>query len=96
MESSNDLVIAVAWYRAEEWAELRLLCTDLDDTYQDWLTGAEAAVEDLKGKSFRVVKIFLTVDALRRWKRATGREIDGKTRSRLAERAARRADSRDK
>jgi hypothetical protein len=85
-----DIVIAVAWYKPEEWADLRRLCPDLDDTYQEWLTGAETAIAGISSATEQVIKVVLTVDELRRWKRATGREVDAKVRSQLAVKAAKR------
>ncbi|MGJ4941381.1 hypothetical protein ACQR1W_12475 [Bradyrhizobium sp. HKCCYLS1011] len=91
MEQPDTPVIAMAWYRPEEWADLRRLCPDLDDTYEEWLAQAEAAIEELGGSlNMQIVKTLLTADELRRWKRATGREVTGKIRSQLAVKAAKR------
>ena len=85
MERSNSSIIAVAWFRPEQWSDLQRLCPDLDDTYQEWLAKAEAAIEVLeRSAEHQVVKIVLTVDLLRRWKRATGRKVDSKARRSLA------------
>jgi hypothetical protein len=88
MERSNVSVIAVAWFRPEEWPDLKRLCPDLQDTYQEWLANAEAGIEALGSPlKEQVVKIILTVDELRQWKRATGRKVDSKVRSNLAAKA---------
>lgn len=84
------MVVAAAWYRPEEWADLKRLCPDLDDAYEDWLASAEKAIASLRERSFHVVKIVLTADELKRWKRATGREVTRKVRSQLASRLAKR------
>ncbi|CCE04183.1 hypothetical protein BRAS3843_1010007 [Bradyrhizobium sp. STM 3843] len=61
------------------------------DTYEEWLASAEAAIEELGGSlNMQIAKTLLTVDELRRWKRATGREVTGKIRSQLAVKAAKR------
>jgi hypothetical protein len=33
MEQSRVRMVALAWFRPEEWDELRVLC----DTYEEWL-----------------------------------------------------------
>jgi len=48
-------------------------------------TTIEALGSPLKDQ---VVKVVLTADALRKWKRATGREVDSKVRARLAVKGA--------
>jgi hypothetical protein len=92
MERSNLSIIAVAWFRPEEWSDLKRLCPDLHETYQEWLTEAEATIEvldsPLKAQKAQVVKIVMTVDELRRWKRATGRDVDSTARSALAAKIA--------
>ena len=77
--------ITVAWFRPEEWSELKRLCPDLHDTYEEWLTNAEAGIEALGSPlKEQVVKIVLTVDDLEEWQRDTGREIDSAVRAELA------------
>lgn len=93
-QQSETMVVAAAWYRPEEWADLKRLCPDLDDTYQDWLASAEKAIASLSD-SFEVVKTVLTVDELKRWNRATGREVTRKVRSQLAAKRAKRSASRE-
>jgi hypothetical protein len=95
MGEKDGMIVAVAWYRAEEWADLKRVCSELDDTYEEWLAGAESAIESL-GSSFDVVKTILTVEELKRWKRATGREVTRKVRSQLASKIAQREAARDK
>jgi hypothetical protein len=90
MERSSISVIALAWFRPEEWQELRRICPDLHDTYEEWLVDVHATIEavgsPLQGQ---VVKVVLTADELRKWKLATGREVDSKIRARLAAKGAR-------
>ncbi|MEH2562613.1 hypothetical protein [Bradyrhizobium sp. AZCC 2289] len=94
MERSNVSVVALAWFRREEWNELKRICPDLHDTYEEWLADAQAGIEALGSPlKDQVVKVILTVDELRKWKRATGREIDGKVRARLAVKGANQTNS---
>lgn len=84
-DESNVSLVAVAWFRPEEWDQLKRVCSGLQNTYEEWLANAEAGIEGL-GSPMKdhVVKIILTADELRKRKRATGRKIDSKERSRLA------------
>jgi hypothetical protein len=41
IETSADMVVAIAWYQPDEWDQLRQLCPDLDDTYEEWLAAAQ-------------------------------------------------------
>ena len=84
MKKSNIAGIAVAWFRADEWHELKTLCPDLQNTYEEWLRNAEAGIDALGPVKNQVEKVILTTDQLRNWKRATGRKIDSKVRARLA------------
>ncbi|MGC2775289.1 MAG: hypothetical protein WA418_06575 [Bradyrhizobium sp.] len=91
MERSS-MVIALAWYRPEEWEDLKLICPDLHDTYEEWLASAQDTIEGLGPLKEQVVKVVLTADELRKWKRATGRKVDSKVRSQLAIKRARKTD----
>src|SRR5712691_4703559 len=45
--SASDLVTGVAWYRRDQWSRLRELASDrdkLDDSYDQWLAGAQKAL----------------------------------------------------
>ena len=87
MKRSKVAGIAVAWFRQDEWDELKKICPDLQNTYEEWLRDAEAGIEGLGSLKDQVEKIILTVDELRNWKRATGRKVDSKVRAQLATRA---------
>jgi len=97
MEQSNVSVMAFAWFRPEEWHELKLICPDLHDTYAEWLAEVHAAIEALGSPlKDQVVKVVLTADELQKWKRATGREVNSKVRARLAAKGARKTDAIDR
>jgi len=49
MERSNVSMIALAWFRPEEWHELKRICPDLQDTYKEWLANAHSGLEALGG-----------------------------------------------
>ncbi|UFZ05417.1 hypothetical protein LQG66_03620 [Bradyrhizobium ontarionense] len=89
----STIMIALAWYRPEEWEDIKQICPDLHDTYEEWLASAQATIEGLGSPlKEQVVKVVLTADELRKWKRATGRKVDGKVRSQLAAKHARKTD----
>jgi hypothetical protein len=91
MDEGEVSVIAIASYKPEEWADLKRLCPDLHDIYEEWLSSVETTIAAFgNSPKERIVKTVLTVDELRRWKRATGRDVDGKVRSQLAIKAAKR------
>ncbi|WP_257168392.1 hypothetical protein [Bradyrhizobium sp. SRS-191] len=90
------MVLGVAWFKREEWNEVKQICPDLHDTYDEWLANAEAVADGLASlDGHQVIKAILTADELRRWKRATGREVVGKVRSRLANKKARKIANED-
>jgi hypothetical protein len=57
-------MIAVAWFRADEWSKLRRLCPDLQDTYEEWLTNAKAGIAAWGGRPEQIHKVILTVKGL--------------------------------
>ena len=85
MERSNIPMIAVAWFRPDEWRQIKRLCPDLQDTHAEWLANAEAGIEALGSPlKEQAVKVILTVDELRKWKQSTGRKVDARARANLA------------
>jgi hypothetical protein len=89
MERSNISMIAVAWFRLDEWRQIKRLCPDLQATYAGWLANAEAGIEALGSPlKEQAVKVILTVDELRKWKRSTGSKVDARARAELAVRIA--------
>jgi hypothetical protein len=89
MERSNISMIAVAWFRTDEWRQIKRLCPDLQDTYAEWLANAEAGIDALGSPlKEQAIKVILTVDELRKLKRSTGSKVDAKARANLAVRIA--------
>jgi hypothetical protein len=89
---SNQMKIAVAWFRKEDWAELKQLCPpdDLQDTYEEWLANAQQGIKAAGFSEHDVQKVILTPDDLREWKAANDGEINSSVRARLAAEAAHR------
>jgi hypothetical protein len=89
MERSNISMIAVAWFRPDEWRQIKRVCPDLQATYAEWLANAEAGIEAFGSPlKEQIVKVILTVDELRKLKRSTGRKVDARARADLAVRIA--------
>ena len=89
---SGVSMVAVAWFRADEWSELKRLCPDLQDTHEEWLANAEAGIATWGGRPEQIHKIILTVKDLIDFQKATGRKIDSKMRAELAVRLAHQRD----
>ena len=83
----NDLNIALAWYRQNQWGLLVEYSTDskdLESTYQKWLEQAEEKVNEMKKNGIVVVKVDIDVEALKKWCKESGRPVDGSARSEYA------------
>ncbi len=45
--NDSDVVTGIAWYRRAQWTRLRELASDadkLEESYEDWLAGAQEAL----------------------------------------------------
>jgi hypothetical protein len=87
-KAENPAVIAaVAWFTEEEWTKLTEIVPDrskLDDTFQAWEKGAEAAVKVLQDKGVTVIPVMVDVEALAAWCKERGRQVDGAARAEYA------------
>lgn len=82
--SESQPVIAVVWYRPEQWQRVRDIAADSDefeDSYVEWLQLAEEKAMELKGRGLRVEKVDLDSEKLILWCNERGLENDGKARS---------------
>ena len=89
MNSPENLVVALAWYRREQWALLRTVSADaykLEKTYDEWLAFASGELRKLEARDIRVCKIDVEVGALTRWCESEGRAVDGEARAEYARR----------
>ena len=94
MTGSGILRFRIAWFRPEDWSELKAICSDLQDTYDEWLSNAEAGVKALGLGPYDFEKVILTPDILRDWQATNGGEINSKVRGALAIEIAKRKDTR--
>ena len=81
----QTMIIGVGWYSADQWTMLKLMADDphaLDATYEQWRTGAERALQQLKNQpGVRAVKVSVDVQALREWCRNQQIPLDGSARA---------------
>jgi hypothetical protein len=86
-EESDEMVIAVVWYRPEQWQRVRDVSIDsekLEESYRDWLELAESKFAELKSRGLRVERFYVDSEKLIRWCNERGVENDAKARSQYA------------
>jgi hypothetical protein len=79
--------IGIAWYRREDWDELRRLFVDTDvlpDTYNSWLSVAEKLVQNITRQGGIAEKVYIEPREFARWCAVRGLDIDAKARTRYA------------
>src|SRR5262249_39107861 len=87
----------IAWFRPEDWEELKLLCPpgDLQDTFEEWSENVQLGLAGLGVTEDDVEKSILTPDDLRNWQAENAGKIDSRVRAWLAvELAAQRRETR--
>ncbi len=80
----DEMVIAIVWYRPEQWQRVRDVATDaeaLEESYSEWLQLAESKFEELQSRGLRVEKVDVDSEKLILWCNERGMENDGKARS---------------
>jgi hypothetical protein len=83
-ESQDKPVVAIVWYRSEQWHRVRDIAADSDefeDSYAEWFQSAEERAKELKGRGLRVEKVDLDSERLILWCNERGLENDAKARS---------------
>jgi len=86
-EQESGTVVGIAWYRPEQWGQLREAVTDpevLEDTHEEWLDIARRTVLDLAREGVRAERVDVDVDELANWCRERGRALDGSARAQYA------------
>ena len=79
MNDPKKDVIGLAWYTAEEWEALRRVSADrgdMDDSYAEWLAGAEEYLRALRESGLNVVPVPIQVSELVAWCKKNKRRID--------------------
>jgi hypothetical protein len=86
-QSSQQMRVGVAWYREQEWAELRRLAADpekLEETYAEWKSAYEDGLLKLASAGLQPERVELTVAQLQAWCAANKCPLDAGARSGLA------------
>lgn len=80
-----NLVTGVAWYRRDQWTDLRTVSADpenLEETYDEWLTYATDAISKMeRDGGIKAQAVDIDVDELVRWCRERQRPIDQAARA---------------
>jgi hypothetical protein len=79
-----DAAIGLAWYTREGWERLRELAVDraqLDDSFDDWERGAQAAIAELAAIGTVVRKVPIDVEALLAWCQAKDLPLNSAARA---------------
>ena len=82
--SQDKPVVAIVWYRPEQWQRVRDIAADSDEfenSYVEWLQLAEEKAKELKSRGLRVEKVDLDSEKLILWCNERGLENDAKARS---------------
>ncbi len=89
-------VAHVAWYRRDQWDQLRAVAADpesLEGSYDEWLVAITHGLDELVDNGVKVQPIEVDIDALVAWCAADARAIDGSARAEFAaHEAARRSE----
>ncbi len=75
----------VAWYKPEQWEQLRNTAADPDrvpTTFEEWHVNAKRRDAELAAEGFSVEKVFVDIPTMLNWLRAQGRK--NTTEDRLA------------
>ena len=86
-EAQDEMVVAIVWYRPEQWRRVRDIATDADEleaSYAEWLQVAEEKFKEIQSSGLRVEKVELDSEKLIRWCNERGLENNGQARSRYA------------
>lgn len=86
-EAKDEMVIAIVWYRPEQWQRVRDSATDGDDfegSYFEWLQVAEAKLNEIRLRGLRAEKVEVDSEKLILWCNEHGLENNREARSRYA------------
>ena len=86
-EAQDEMVIAIVWYRPEQWQRVRDIATDSDEmeaSYIEWLKVAEEKLKELRRSGLRVEKVDVDSEKLILWCNERGLENNGQARSQYA------------
>ncbi len=77
----------IAWYRREQWSNLKQVSADaaeLEDSYDEWVQNAEDAIQKFVAEGMSIRKVDVDVNELVLWCKKMCISIDGAARSQYA------------
>jgi hypothetical protein len=80
-------IVGIAWYRPEQWVELKEFSEDrdnMDPTHEAWKTGAEKVMHELRSKGERVEPVDFDLDEFKMWCRTNTKRPTAAARSEFA------------
>jgi hypothetical protein len=83
-QKDNSLLLGIAWYDRDQWSQLKQVAADveeLDDTYEDWVCGAERLEREFARKGMKSQRVSIDVGKLLEWCKASGRINDSAARA---------------
>ena len=86
-EPKEETVVAIVWYRPEQWRRVRDIATDADEleaSYAEWLQVAAEKLKQLRSSGLRVEKVDVDSEELILWCNERGLENNGQARAQYA------------
>ena len=81
---NRRISIGLAWYRENEWQDLRSFCEDrdnLEEGYHEWKRGAEKALLDLRGKGVMAETVDFDLTQFKAWCQLQHKRPNGASRT---------------
>jgi hypothetical protein len=82
--TGNGRKVGLAWYRADQWEQLRDVSADkaqLEERFSEWLAHAEAKLKELRALDINVLAVPVDVGDLISWCRERARPVNEDSRS---------------
>ena len=85
MKKTKPIVVSgLAWYRKEQFQQLRMLASDpqiLHSTYEDWLAEAEKTIPEMEKKGIKIQKVDVDLKELQAWCLRAKRPLNASARA---------------
>ncbi len=79
------VIMAVAWYRAEDWQRWQAISVDkMEDTYEEWLKEAQRFVLEFTRQGNEIQRVVIEPDEFLKWAGNSGKQVSGSSRSEYA------------
>ena len=83
-DKSRKVALGIAWYRSEQWEELRAYCEDggtMEDSYDEWKHEATKALHDLQRAGEHAQAVDFDLSEFRKWCTAHKKSPNASSRS---------------